>query len=395
MSEQSLRRQSVCIISTVPWALVRFMGPHIRALGLHYDVTLVTNNSADSLGGADSVLPLLNSQVRLRSLKLVREVSIYQDLRALIALWGMFRREKFQVVHSITPKAGLLVMLAGLLAGVPVRIHWFTGQVWATRKGYRRWLLKFLDSILAICSTHLLADSFSQRNFLTQQGIVRPTQVTVLRQGSVCGVDLDRFRLNPISCSKIRASLGIADTAVVGIYLGRLNADKGIKELASAFLLAAQQQVNLHLLLVGPDEEGVQQMVLQTLASFVDRVHFSGITKEPEDFMAAADFLVLPSYREGFGTSVIEAAACGIPTIGSRICGLLDAIVDGETGVLVSVGDVVGIADAMIRLAVDQDFRRALGRQAFARVKQGFQQNEHTEALLDYYARCLKLKMRG
>ena len=392
MSGQLLSAQRVCVVATVPWSLVLPMGPHIRALGLRYDVTIVANGSADSLGGEDSLLPLLNSQVRYRSLKIARAVSVSDDLCALMALWRLFRREKFQVVHSITPKAGLLTMIAGLLAGVPIRIHWFTGQVWATRKGPRRWLLKSLDWVLAICSTHLLADSFSQRKFLVREGVVRPTQVTVLGQGSVCGVDTARFQPNPVSCSTIRAGLSIADTAVVALYLGRLSTDKGIKELASAFLLAAQQRVDLHLLLVGPDEGGMQRMVSQALASVVDRVHFSGMTKEPEAFIAAANFLVLPSYREGFSISVIEAAACGIPTIGSRIYGLVDVIVDKETGLLVSVGDVVGIADAMIRLAVDKDFRHTLGRQALARVKRDFQQKQQTDALLDYYARCLKLK---
>ncbi len=387
--------QRVCVVSTVPWCLVIFMGPHIKALGLHCNVTIVTNGSAAPLGGEDSLSPLLGGQVRYLSLKIAREVSLFDDLLALMALLRLFRQEKFQIVHSITPKAGLLAMIAGLLAGVPVRIHWFTGQVWATRKGPGRWLLKTLDRLLAACATHLLADSFSQRNFLIREGVVRSTQVTVLGQGSVCGVDTARFQPNPVSCSKIRAGLGIIDTAVVALYLGRLNSDKGIQELASAFLLAAQQHADLHLLLVGPDEGGMQLLVSQTLLTVADRVHFASITNEPEAFMAAANFLILPSHREGFGTSVIEAAACGIPTIGSRIYGLTDAIVDGETGLLVSVGDVVGIADAMIRLAVDQDFRRTLGRQAFMRVKRDFNQEQLTGALLDYYVRCLKLKRGG
>ena len=390
MSRQSLCNQHVCMISTVPWSFVIFMGPHIRRLGLHYDITIATNGTPGHLGGEDSLSLLLNSQVRYCSLKIVRDVAVFDDLWTLISLWRLFRREKFQVVHSITPKAGLLTMIAGLLAGVPVRMHWFTGQVWATKKGIRRWSLKTLDRVLVACATHLLADSFSQRKFLVQEGVVRPTQVTVLGQGSVCGVDTARFQPNPVSCSKIRAGLNIADTAVVGLYIGRLSVDKGIEELASAFLLAAQQCADLHLLVVGPDEEGMQVLVEKALATVADCVHFVGFTKEPETFMAAANFLIFPSHREGFGTAVIEAAACGIPTIGSRIYGLTDAIVDGETGLLVSVGDIGGLADAMIRLSVDQDFRHTLGRQAFARVKRDFQQAQQTDALLDYYSRLFQ-----
>lgn len=382
----------VCLVATVPMPLVVFMGSHIRALSQLYDITIVTNDSASSLGSADSLTPLLGEQVSYQNMQIAREVSVFADLVSLIVLWRLFRREKFQVVHSITPKAGLLTMIAGLLAGVPVRIHWFTGQVWATRKGSGRWLLKTLDRLLAACSTHLLADSPSQSKFLIQEGVVRPIQVTVLGQGSVCGVDTVRFQPNPVSCSKIREDLGIADTAVVALYLGRLKSDKGIPELASAFLLAAQQCADLHLLLVGPDEAGMQALVAHTLSIVADRVYFVGFTKEPEAFMAAADFFVLPSHREGFGSSVIEAAACGIPTIGSRIYGLTDAIVDGKTGLLVPVGDIAGIADAMIKLAMDRDFRLTLGEQALARVKQDFRQEVLTDALLNYYAICLKQK---
>ena len=392
MPEQCTQAPRICLVATVPMPLVVFMGPHIRALSQHYDITIVTNGNAGSLGDADSLTPLLGEQVSYQNLQIAREVSVFTDLLVLIVLWRLFRREKFQVVHSITPKAGLLTMIAGLLAGMPVRIHWFTGQVWVTRKGPGRWLLKTLDRLLAACATHLLADSPSQSKFLVREGVVHPIQMTVLRQGSVCGVDTTRFQPNTVSRSKIRANLGITDTAVVALYLGRLNSDKGIPELASAFLLAAQQCADLHLLLVGPDEAGMQALVAHTLSIVADRVHFIGFTKEPEAFMAAADFFVLPSHREGFGSSVIEAAACGIPTIGSRIYGLTDAIVDGETGLLVPVGDISGIADAMIRLAMEQDFRLTLGEQALARVKRDFKQEMLTDALLDFYASCLKGK---
>lgn len=388
-----MRDRRVCLVATVPMPLVVFMGPHIRVLCRHYVITMVTNGSLDSLGGSDSLVPLLGERVSFRHLPIAREISVLADLSTLFSLWRLFRREKFHIVHSITPKAGLLTMIAGLLAGVPIRIHFFTGQVWATRKGFGRWLLKSLDRFLTACATHLLADSPSQRMFLTLEGVVRPGKVTVLGKGSVCGVDTVRFQPNPVSRSMVRADLGISDPAVVALYLGRLNSDKGIPELASAFLLATQQCVNLHLLLVGPDELGMKTLVADTLSTVAGCVHFVGFTNEPEAFMAAANFFVLPSHREGFGSSVIEAAACGIPTIGSRIYGLKDAIVDGVTGLLVPAGDVVGIADAMIRLAMDHDFRFTLGEQALARVKRDFKQELLTDALLNYYKSCLNLKV--
>jgi len=326
------------------------------------------------------------------NLPIAREISPLADLLALFAFWRLLRREKIQVIHSNTPKAGLLGMIAGMLAGVPVRIHWFTGQVWATKKGFARWLLKASDRLLAACATNLLADSTSQAKFLISEGVVRRSQVAVLGEGSVCGVDTARFQPRPDIRSRIRADYGIADTDIVALYLGRLKPDKGIPELASAFLIAAQQCPDLHLLLVGPDEGGMREVVAQVIADVSDRVHFVGFTTEPEAFMAAADYFVLPSHREGFGSSVIEAAACGIPTIGSRIYGLSDAIVDGETGLLVLVSDVASLADAMIRLTLDADYRRTLGAQALERARRDFRQEVLTNALLMYYTDCLSTK---
>ena len=364
--------------------LLVFMRPHIIALSQRYDLTLVANGSPDS-AGLDS---LLDERVSFRRAKIARDVSILADLAALLALWKILRRERVHVVHSISPKAGLLAMMAGLLAGVPTRIHWYTGQVWATKKGLWRWILKSLDQVLAACATHLLVDSHSQRLFLVHEGVVRPERVTVLGNGSVCGVDPSRFKPDATRRVEIRNKLRIPDTAVLALYLGRLNPDKGVLELASAFVSAARQCTDLHLLLAGPDEAGMQARIEHACSAVADRVHFLGYTAEPEALMAGADFFVLPSHREGFGASVIEAAACGIPAIGTRIYGLTDAIADGETGLLVPVGDIDAIADAMTTLATDRKLRLALGDQALARVRKDFRQETLTDALLSYYSSC-------
>jgi glycosyltransferase involved in cell wall biosynthesis len=191
---------------------------------------------------------------------------------------------------------------------------------------------------------------------------------------------------------EIRGRLQIPDAAVLALYLGRLNRDKGVLELASAFVLAAQRSADLHLLLVGPDEAGVQARIADTCSTVADRVHFLGYTSDPEAYMAAADFFVLPSHREGFGSSVIEAAACGIPAIGSRIYGLTDAIVEEKTGLLVPVGDIGAIANAMLRLAMDREYRLVLGKQGLARAREDFGQQALTNALLAYYAACAEPK---
>jgi glycosyltransferase involved in cell wall biosynthesis len=216
---------------------------------------------------------------------------------------------------------------------------------------------------------------------------VRTERVTVLGNGSVCGVDVQRFQPNPLARAKVRNALKIADSAVVALYLGRLNRDKGIPELSTAFgAAAARSACELHLLLVGPDEQEMRSHVLAKLADWPGRIHFIDYTDEPETYMASADFFVLPSHREGFGSTIIEAAACGLAAIATRIYGLTDAVVDGKTGVLVKDHDSDALTAAMLSLADDRSLRLALGTHAMERVHAQFRQEQLVSALREFYA---------
>ena len=330
------------------------------------------------------------SGVTFVPLAIPRRIAIAGDIRALVGLWRLFRRERFDLVQSITPKAGLLAMVAAWAAGAPVRVHWFVGQVWATKRGVARWILKTLDRVTAGCSTHLLADSVSQRAFLVAERVAPEGQITVLGHGSVCGVDIERFHPDATARTRIRAQYGIPADAVVSLYLGRLNREKGLPELAEAAARAGRRCARLHLLIVGPDEGEMRESLEHTLAEMASRVTFVGFTPHPEAFMAAADIFLLPSHREGFGATVIEAAACGTPTIGTRIYGLTDAVADGETGMLVSVRDSTALADAIIRLVEDDRLRVAMGDAARRRVERCFTQAHLTTAAAAYYDRLLR-----
>jgi len=377
MTPTGAERQGICIVSTVPVALTAFMAPHIRALSERQPVMLVTSGGPEGLPG------LLGPRVTFCSVDIARNASVLGDIRALITLWRLFRTHRFAVVHSITPKAGLLAMVAARAAGVPTRIHWFVGQVWATRRGLARWFLKSLDKVLARASTRLLADSPSQRTFLESEGVTPPGTITVLGDGSVCGVDTLRFRPNPEARARVRAQLGLPDDAVVALFVGRLNKDKGIPEMTEAFALVARELPAVHLLLVGTDEGNFRPWIRDTIGT---RVHFVDYTYEVETFMAASDLFLLPSHREGFGATVIEAAACEVPSIATRIYGLTDAVADGESGVLVGVQDVPALAAALRRLATNHDERRRLGQQARARVERQFSEARMVAALQAFYA---------
>lgn len=316
-------------------------------------------------------------------LDLERKASPWADLTALLSLWRILRAIRPDIVHSIMPKAGLLAAIAGFLCRVPVRMHTFTGQVWATRRGVVRWLYRSVDRLIVGLNTLCMTDSPSQSEFLAGQGIPssgRP--LPVLSRGSLSGVDIARFHPDAQVRARVREELGIPSAAVVFLYLGRLNRDKGILDLAAAF--ATLQDSDAHLILAGPDE-GVLPEALARLADCRDRVHVTGFVQQPEFMFMAADVFCLPSYREGFGSVVIEAAACGIPAIGTRIPGLVDAIEDGVTGMLCPLGDVQALAACMEGMLQAPERNREMGEQARCRAARLFSADVLYGALKDRY----------
>ena len=372
-----------CIVVSSPMTIEAFLQDQLRAMSALYEMSVVANAPDGAF------LKKLNIRARFMGVALERKVCLLADLQALNGLFLFFLRERFQVVHSITPKAGLLGMGAAFFARVPVRVHTFTGQVWATKSGVARALLRFLDKLIAGFATHVLVDSHSQRKFLVENGVVSQKKSCVLGDGSISGVDTLRFRPNPQARRTFRKKNKIPDEDIVFVYVGRLKRDKGIPELLAAFEKIAKTNSSMWLLLVGPDEENLGRLIQASPAMM--KIIKVGHTSSPESYMAAADIFVLPSHREGFGSSVIEAGACGIPVVASRIYGLTDAVVHGHTGLLVTRGDVGELARAMEKLGNNRKLRLRMGRVAQRRVKVRFDQKKITEALLQFYRKILPL----
>lgn len=355
-----------------------FLRDQLKMQSLFYELHVLANapnaTFLDEIGVSASFTPV----------PIQRRISIWRDLRALLLLYLYFRTVRPKIVHSVTPKAGLLAMAAAFFTGVPCRIHTFTGQVWATKRGSGRWILMNMDRLIAYFTTHVLVDSHSQRDFLAANHVVSQRKATVLGQGSISGVDLHRFKPDPEARAAVRAELGVLENTLLFLYIGRLNRDKGIPELLEAFALHLAKYPQTRLLLVGPDEEGLDPLI--PLSGGVLRV---GYTDRPERYMAAADVLVLPSHREGFGSTVIEAAACGLPAIASRIYGLTDAVVDGETGLLHQPGSVQDLASVMETLAHKSDLRERMGKSARNRASLCFDMDAVTQNTIDFYRKAL------
>jgi glycosyltransferase involved in cell wall biosynthesis len=374
----------VCLVTTSVLIVRFFLIPHLRRLSERYDVTLVVNTENVEF------LREYRLGVRVLPIAIERQVSPIRDLLALVRLTALFRRERFDAVHSFSPKGGLLAMLAARIARIPVRMHTFTGQVWANRSGPMRALLKLADRITARAATWVFADSVSQREFMQNEGVLPPSgQCEVLAGGSITGVDVRRFHPDPDARRAVREELALPQGGAVFMYAGRLTRDKGIFDLARAFSIVAEREANAYLVLVGPDEEALAPAVQSLVARYRDRLRFHGFTPTIERYLAAADVLCLPSYREGFGAVIIEAAACGVPCCASRIYGITDAVIEGVTGLLHAPGDERDLASLMLRMATQQDLLDRLGTSARARAVREFSEDQVVGALVGRYRSIL------
>jgi len=376
-------RKSILFLASDPMSVQTFMLPHVRRLDAFYEISLMANFEA---GTAPSKFGL---SIATESLPIVRKIDVLRDLRALWLLFRFLRKNQFCAIHTITPKAGFIGMLASWAAGIPNRTHSFTGQVWANKKGLKRVVLKFFDKVTSTLATDLLIDSPSQKDFLIKEGVVSNLNSDVLGVGSICGVNFDRFSQNERVKSEVRDELGVATDAIVCLYLGRLNRDKGVLDLARAFAQVSDKHPLAELWVVGPDESDCyseMQVLLGKAANSVKRI---GFTSTPERYMQAADLFCLPSYREGFGSSVIEAAACGVPALASRIYGLTDAVVEGQTGWMHNAGDVQDLANKLDYLLAAPAELASKGEAAREYVENYFAEEIVTDAMLQFYQKRL------
>jgi len=375
-------------VSTVPYFMVFQLKGQIEYLAQAGAKVVVVTSPGPELKKitADDVL--------VETIEIPRSIRPLRDLVALLRVLRCFRRYHFAIVHSTTPKAGLLCAVAGVLSRVPVRLHTFTGQPWVTLTGPVRRVARWADWLIGRFSTRCYADSESQREFLVAEGVVPASKIGVIGKGSLAGVDLQRFdpmRWSDTEKAALRRQLGLSKSGRVILFVGRITDDKGVRELLHAFDTLLHQGYDLDLLLVGPlDAElgGTSGLDDEALANLC-RVHHVGYTDCPERYMAISDFLCLPSYREGFGTVVIEAAAMGLPTLGTRIYGLSDAVEDGVTGMLVPPRDVESLAGAMREMLGDQARLARMGQAAQARCREHFDSAEVNALLAKEYARLL------
>lgn len=349
--------------NVIPW----HMHNTLKRISKDFDVCVVGQN----VSMHQNTYP----EIKFVDIDINRKVNIVADLKALLSLVRLLHIFKPDIIHSIMPKAGLISTLAGFFCRVPVRIHTFTGQIWVANQGKMSILYYYLDRLINKLNTVCLTDSFSQSNFLLKHKIsYKGKALPVLGKGSLSGVDIERFHNCLYSNDKIKLKLkySIDNDSFIFSFIARKTKEKGALYILEAFYNINLRYKNLKLLFVGPDEDRIIEKLHDTNPEFFNNVIEKGMVKNIEDFIMMSDVLCLPSYREGFGSIIIDAASMGVPAIGSQIDGLIDSVSDGETGILFEAGNVKKLVEAMEYTIKNDELRLKMGASAKNRAETYF-----------------------
>lgn len=351
------------------------MIPNLKEMG--YEVVAVSSDGPE-------LQRVRDAGARTVSVEMQRHISPLKDLKSLWQMVRVFRKEKPAMVHSMTPKAGLICMMAGKLTGVPVRVHMFTGLVFPTSTGLKRRILMFTDWLTCACATHVLPEGEGVKRDLLENRITRKP-IKVLGYGNCRGIDLERFDRTP-EVMALAEKLRHPDKFTF-ITIGRLVGDKGINELVEAFCRLNQELPNTRLVLVGPYEPELDPIKPETIHEIETNpaIEAVGNQKDVRSWLAASDCHVLASYREGFPNVVIEAGAMGLPQIVTDINGANEIIIEGKNGIIIPSKDTDALYRAMRRMATDAPWRTTLAANARGMIASRYEQSFVRQCLYDFY----------
>lgn len=371
--------------ATVPTSIDTFCNGLLRELREQegYEVVVVSSPGEEMGRIAD------REGVRTVAVAMERRISPLRDLRSLIGLVRAFRRERPVMVHSITPKAGMLSMMAAWVCRVPVRLHTFTGLVFPTATGLKRRVLMMTDRLTCACATHIVPEGEGVLNDLASNGITRKP-LRVLGHGNVRGIDLERFDRHLPEVEE--AARGLRRQGVFTfLFIGRLVGDKGINELVEAFSALARERGGVRLVLVGRFEQELDPLAEATVREIHDNPAIEAVGQQSDvrPWLAASDAFVFPSYREGFPNVVIEAGAMDIPSIVTDINGSREIIREGENGTIIPTRDSASLLAAMRRFIDDPAATRRMAENSRRLVASRYEQSYVRRCLKDYYREIL------
>jgi glycosyltransferase involved in cell wall biosynthesis len=396
-------------ITTVPTSLKILLKGQHRFMSENGFEVIGISSSGEELQDVER-----EENIRTIAIEMTRTISPFKDLKSVWQLYKIFKKEKPQIVHTHTPKAGTVGMLAAKLAGVPHRLHTVAGLPLLVVKGKKRKLLDFVEKITYACATKVYPNSFGLYDIILENKYTTKDKLKVIGKGSSNGIDTSHFDPKLFSeeqKQELKNSLGIQPDDFVYVFVGRLVKDKGINELVSAFkelgigntLIPSPQSLvpnpqspipNPQLLLVGTFERELDPLLPETLKEIETHPNIIsvGYQSDVRPYFAVSDCLVFPSYREGFPNVVMQAGAMGLPSIVTDINGCNEIIVEGENGTILPVKNVPALVEAMQKMCSDKAYYEQLQQKARVMIQSRYEQRVVWEALLEEYRRVLEFR---
>lgn len=370
--------KKICFVTTVYITYKSFLKQLSQYLydSGEYDISLICNNE-------EGIFNDIPSFVHYYPVNMKRGVS-FSAFRAIKEISKILEKEKFDIVQYSTPNAAFYTSIAAKNKNIPVRLYCQWGIRYMGFEGWKRKIFKYLEKKTCDNSTYIEVESHNIRDFSLMENLYTPDKSCVIWNGSASGVDLNKFNITKKECwrKKIRNKYNLQEKDIVFIFAGRLTADKGVNELLDAFLKIEKKYLYSKLLILGGiDNQDSLQPKLVKQAKESKNIIFTGNVSNVEEYYAAADIFVAPSYREGFGLVVIEAEAMGLPAIVSNVPGQIDAIKENETGLTCVVKDSISLENGMKKLIEDEDLRIRLGNEAIKYVQENYEQKKLFEYL--------------
>lgn len=377
-------------VTTVPISLKVLLKGQLKFMSQNGFEMIGISSSGDELEEVNR-----DENISTIAVNMTRTISPFQDLISVWKLYKIFRKEKPTIVHTHTPKAGIVGMLAARLARVPIRLHTVAGMPLMEAVGFKRKVLDFVERMTYRCATKVYPNSKGLYEFIIKNSFTDQSKLKVIANGSSNGIDtafFSREAMDKNYLENLKADLGILESDFVFIFVGRLVGDKGINELVASFDRLKSSKNKL--LLVGPLEselDPLQPHTLQLIQSHPNIISV-GFQKDVRPYFAISNALVFPSYREGFPNVVMQAGAMELPCIVSDINGCNEIIIDGENGIIVPVKNQQALYLAMTRLIENPELYKSLQSKSRGMITSRFEQKVLWEALFEEYKRLLKEK---
>lgn len=365
-------------LTTISCSFNELLKGQLRFLNNYYDVTAVASDT----GTLCSVEQ--QQGVKTIDITMAREISLWQDIKSLVALYRLFRRDRPDIVHANTPKASLLGMVAAWLARVPHRIYTVTGLRFETTSGLLRFVLKTMERITCLCATKVIPEGDGVRDTLLRERITRKPLKKILN-GNINGVDLRYFsRTEEVMSEAEKLRL---EGKFTFIFVGRMVKDKGMNELVAAFDRLSREYDNVALRLVGRFEQNLDPLMPKTMDIIQNNanIQLDGYQCDVRPYIAASDVLLLPSYREGFPNVIIQAGALGLPSIVTDISGCNEVIINNENGVIIPKRSEEALYIAMRDIYLSPQRWQDMASRARDMVAERYEQTELWNALLEMY----------